>query len=242
MGINVIKKAVQIDDTHHKKVNTSVEENPTVSDIGGVPVFYIFTRSKHNNDKGDGNPLIYAMKGLRGYKIVPMYRRMIIKRSEEIVEKMELKGDVVVPVPSGNGFCAEVAGIVSNVTSLPVFSPSFIRKKNFGEMYSQYARLPIGLMPAEIREYKSQLKVWSSGNPERSVSMKEVSPQIRHLFDPFIRSDEGRCLEGKDVILVDDLLSSGSSLLGSARVCSEVGAESLTGVCFLSALGRDVKT
>lgn len=236
VGINVIKNAVQIDDTHQKRVNTSSDDNPTQAELEGIPLHYVFTRSKYNYDKGDGNPLIYAMKGLKGFTIVPMYRNKVVERCKHIVGKMNLEGDVVVPVPSGNGFCNEVAEIVAGVTGMPLVQPDFIRKKTFAEMYSQYGDIPAGLIPAETAEYKSQLKTWSSGSDEKSVIMKLISPRIRHLFDPFTHSDVDCGITEKRVILVDDLLSSGSSLLGAARVCTVAGASSVTGVCFMSAL------
>jgi len=236
VGINVINSAVQLDDTHQKRVNTSLDDNPTHAELDGIPVHYVFTRSKYNYDKGDGNPLIYAMKGLNGYSIVPMYRTKLVDRCAKIVGKMGLEGDIIVPVPSGNGFCSEVAHIVSDVTGLPVVPPDFIRKKTFDEMYAQYGNIPEGLIPAELAEYKSQLKVWSSGSGAKFVIMKMISPRIRHLFDPFMLSDVDCGIENQRVILVDDLLSSGSSLIGASRICIEAGASSVRGVCFLSAL------
>ena len=238
VGINVIKNAVQLDDTHQKRVNTSPDDNPTQVELEGITVHYVFTRSKFNNETGDGNPLIYAMKGLKGFSIVPLYRNKIVERCKLIIGKMELAGDVVVPVPSGNGFCGEVAEIVANVTGLPLVNPDFIRKKTFAEMYLQYGNIPMGLIPAEVAEYKSQLKIWSSASHEKSVSMKLISPRIRHLFDPFMHSGTDCDISGKRVILVDDLVSSGSSLLGAARICTAAGTSSVAGLCFLSALAN----
>ncbi|MBY5533626.1 hypothetical protein HFO58_10670 [Rhizobium leguminosarum] len=238
MGINVIKNAVQIDDTHQKRVNTSVDDNPTEVELEGVTLRYIFTRSKYNYDKGDGNPLIYAMKGLNGFNIVPVYRKKVLERCATIVGKMLIEADVIVPVPSGNGFCLEIAEIVAGVTGLPLVAPDFIRKKTFTEMYAQYGTLPSGLIPAEAAEYKSQLRLWSTASGEKSVIMKMISPKIRHLLDPFTRSDVPTGLEDMRVVLVDDLLSSGSSLLGAARVSTTVGASSVSGVCFMSALAN----
>ncbi|MFS2150425.1 phosphoribosyltransferase family protein [Rhizobium sp. Rhizsp42] len=238
MGINVIKNAVQIDDTHQKRVNTSVDDNPTQVELDGIPVHYVFTRSKYNYDKGDGNPLIYAMKSLNRFTIVPVFRKKVLERCAVIVSKMKIEADVVIPVPSGNGFCLEIAEIVAEVTGLPLAAPDFIRKKTFTEMYAEYGSVPSGLIPAEIDEYKSQLKLWSTASGDKSVVMKMVSPKIRHLFDPFTRSDAPAGLQDKRVVLVDDLLSSGSSLSGAARVCTSVGASSVSGICFMSALAN----
>jgi hypothetical protein len=60
VGINVIGKAVQMDDTHQKRVNTDPAHNPTSEEIDGMIVRYIFTRKKSHDNDGDGNPLIYA--------------------------------------------------------------------------------------------------------------------------------------------------------------------------------------
>jgi hypothetical protein len=78
MGINIsADKYVVLDNTHEKRVNTCVDDNPTSTKCGDVVVHHVFRRNRTSDDDRDGNPLAYALKGMNGYRIVPMYKKMI---------------------------------------------------------------------------------------------------------------------------------------------------------------------
>ncbi len=237
MGINVIKNWVQIDDTHNKLVNTSVADNPTKGEVDWLNVHYIFTRNKIQEKEGDGNPLIYAMKDIKNFKIVPLYRTKVIARATAIAQiiSADLEVDVVIPVPSSNQFAQEVAEIASVAFGCAVLGSDFIRKRTLGEMYALYNDKPLKLTDAERRHFNRQLSAWKT-SPGRTFAMKEVPPQVRHHFSPFTLNAPCVDLKDKRVLLVDDILSSGSSLLSAADVCKAAGATNVTGLCFLSAL------
>lgn len=237
MGINVVNGWVQIDDSHNKLVNTTIADNPTFGTIEGLDVHYIFSRNKTHNKDGDGNPLIYAMKSIKNFKIVPMYRTKVIARATTITHSIcePLAFDAIVLVPSSNGFAREIAEIAAAATGAPIVEPDFIRKKTLREMYEQYSDKPSTLTNSEEKHYNQQLSAWKSF-PGKTFSMKEVPPQIRHLFTPFTISHVCDDVTEKNILLVDDILSSGSSILSAANVCRTSGATSVTGLCFLGAL------
>lgn len=75
MGIDItVNGVVSFNPNHEKFVSTSVSFNPKLKNIsvkgyrGNLLIYSVFTRMK-SNDNRDGNPLIYAMKGLKGYSI-----------------------------------------------------------------------------------------------------------------------------------------------------------------------------
>ena len=115
VGINVTDKSVQVDDTHNQGVNTLVNANPTISNLGSLTVHQIFSRNKiRKRSNDDGNPLIYAMKGLKTYTITPMDRNLLMCRARQIVTTLtvNLNFDYILRVPSGNAFVSEIANMV----------------------------------------------------------------------------------------------------------------------------------
>ncbi len=74
MGLIVTEsKEVYFDPNREFLVNTSIESNPQSQRYSGVLVYSIFrrlhTQSNGQNNSGDGNPLIFALKEMKGYSI-----------------------------------------------------------------------------------------------------------------------------------------------------------------------------
>ena len=63
IDFDVETKTVSFNPSHEENVDTSLENNPTKDEelIPGIPVWSIFKRKRGNG--GDGNPLLYALKG-----------------------------------------------------------------------------------------------------------------------------------------------------------------------------------
>lgn len=227
------------DDTHQKRVDTSLENNPTSETICDVDVYHVFRRNKTGDKDRDGNPLIYAMKGMNGYGIVPMYRQMFFRRADEIIATIagKFEADFVMPIPSSYGFCGEVAERVSNAMGVPLLASNFILKKTIGEVLAQYGELvPDDLKPKARQEYKSQLAVWRRMDEHRHVSMKEIDNSIRRCFQHLKISDDPPDIAGRKIVVVDDLMSTGTSLISTFELLRSAGAVVSGGVCFLSGL------
>jgi len=230
---------VQLDDTHQKRVNTSLDHNPTSQPFNGITVHYVFTRNKVQKGDGDGNPLIYALKELKQYTMVPMYRTRVMDRARDVVLKLrnDVVPDRIMPMPSSNGFVSEFADIVAAVLEKPLMDSAFLRKKTLGEMVNEYGNDPLPKMsPSQLDAYKSQLALWRKGHPDRDVSMKDISPKIREFFLPLTLAGAFPDIAGQRVLLVDDLMSSGSTMASAANILIEGGQCPLTGLCFLSSL------
>ncbi len=50
-----------------------MEGNPTEGVIGALRIQYVFRRKTTKGHDRDGNPLVYALKGMHGYRMQPMY-------------------------------------------------------------------------------------------------------------------------------------------------------------------------
>lgn len=240
MGLNVYDNgAVMFDDTHQKRVNTSLQDNPTVSQVGGIKVRHVYRRNRTGDRDRDGNPLIYALKGMNGYSIVPMYRTMFMNQAAEILTTFvdELRVDAIVPVPSSKAFCGEFTALVGQVAGIPVVQPDFLGKRTVAEMLAQYGdKLPDGLSGTALKSYKSQLADWRRLSGGQLVSMKDLDTHIRPYFDPLAMRGDATHISGLRVIIADDLVSSGASISATALRLQDVGAEVVSAVSFLSGL------
>ena len=92
---------VTMTDKHERLVNTSSADNPTVLHdfIGDIEVWSVFQRK--DDEFGDGNPLLYALKGEGKYNLIN--RQKLYSRLEYIVKKFFQRNtniDITIAVPS----------------------------------------------------------------------------------------------------------------------------------------------
>ncbi len=242
MGIEVSdKKAVSLNDTHENGVNTSISDNPTRSHLRGIEFIHVFSRNQNGSRRDDGNPLIFALKGRRGFSITPFWEKQTMKRAAAILSsvKGEFDGiDYCVPVPSSSSFCSKFAALVAHVLEKPILEPTFIRKKRVGEMLAEIEISPPRIRPGLKTAFTSQLNAWQLTDPLADYQAKEIDVSLRHLFDMFILDGEPPELRDKKVLIVDDLFATGSSVLSMRQIVqNQLGAE-VVSVCFLSGAQR----
>lgn len=240
MGLNISStRYVDFDDTHQKRINTSLEANPTISMVSGIAIRHVFRRNKTGDKDRDGNPLIYALKGMHGYRIMPIYKERFLDRAKQIVGSFaaDIDADFVMPLPSSYGLCQEVADLVCEVSGKDCLDPAFIRKKTIEEMLQQYGEVvPGGLNARAAGMYKSQLATWRRSKLGQHVSMKEIDPAIRNCFHPLTLAEEAPDLGGRKVVIVDDLMSTGASIASTATILQGLGCEVTSGISFVSGL------
>lgn len=241
MGINIsATNFVAFDDTHQRRVNTSLDANPTVQMLDDIRVHHIFQRNNDGDLNRDGNPLVKAMKGMDGFRIMPIYRTQFMTRARLIVEGFagDLEVDAVLPMPSSYGFSREVAELLSDVTGKELIEPSFLRKRTIGEMLAQYdGNVPDDLNKKRRDLFKHQLGVWQGAAPGQLVSMKRIDPKIRSCFQPLCLTEDVPDLGDRRILIVDDLLATGSSIVGVASLLRDgIGCPTPSAVCFLSGL------
>ncbi|WP_165411075.1 phosphoribosyltransferase [Rhizobium leguminosarum] len=241
LGINISStKFVTLDFTHEKKVDTSLTGNPTIETVGRVTCYHLFKRNRTGKFDIDGSPLIYALKGMNGYAIVSMYRTMVMKRARDIVESFitSAKADYIIPMPSSYNVATEVADLCSGVTGIPIREASFLRKKTVSEALAEYSsNVPTTHGYKVQRLFEEQLDIWGKMKPNQLVSMKAIDTKIRLYFEPFVSTGDLAELDGKTIILVDDLMSSGASMINVERIVrEEANAATVAAVCLLSSL------
>ncbi|KWV59716.1 hypothetical protein AS026_28150 [Rhizobium altiplani] len=241
MGINIsATKYVTLDLTHEKRVDTSLDRNPTTEMVGNLLIHYVFRRNHTGDPDRDGNPLAYALKGMNGYKIVPLYRNQCLNRARQVLEGFVtgLEADYIMALPSSYPFANEFCDLVCDVSGVDKLDSSFLKKRTAGEMLAIYD----GVFPANLnsklsKEYKNQLYDWKRLKPWQKVSLKEVDTRIRHCFNMWQLDEDAPNLQNTSILLVDDIMSSGTSISTAADVISQgAGAEISGAICFLSGI------
>jgi hypothetical protein len=240
LGIDVYpNKSVIINHTHQDMVDTSIEGNPTEGLIGGLHMQYILRRKTTKGHDRDGNPLIYALKEMNGYRMQPMYHRMLYARVDEILAAFvgELDVDALMDTPSSKPLCAAFADRVAQASGLPLMRSTFLRKRTVGEVLDGIdAEFPPFVKDGDAQSFKRELGQLRRARPESDFQMKEVSVPMRRFFQPFAMAGEAPALEGQRIALIDDLASSGTSIASVAACLREQGAIVNRGVCLLSDL------
>lgn len=85
IDIDEKNKMVRINFNHDNGVNTSIKTNPVKYDVNNISIISIFSRLS-NKDYQNGNPLIYALKGIKGQKISDYDKKMLLERIKDIAK------------------------------------------------------------------------------------------------------------------------------------------------------------
>jgi hypothetical protein len=242
MGIDVgADKSVSFNKTHDKLVITCSSKNPTEMLLRKMRVQSIFKRVMSKERDGDGNPLIYALKGkdftisrneIR--KFVPDFR--VILRSALTCVPF----DIVIPMPSGHRISTIVAKRVVRLSKHGALKTDLLRKKNIGEVSAELKLLDeLKIVPAPSEANKALVKLrrtLEKRPPSAPFSMKEVPRSVRKYIQPLTLT-HSPAKTAPRVLLVDDLMSSGSTLISAQEAILMVFPEAhIEALCLLSSL------
>ncbi len=239
MGLNIADdRSVSFDDSHQLRVDTSLENNPRRETLGDVDVTHIFRRNKTGDLDRDGNPLIYALKGMKSYSIADAEKTRFLDRAFELCRSINyIEADVIVAVPSSKDFCLEFSQAASTALRVDVCSEPFVVKSTVAAALDRAKQSRPDIKNRYARKsYNKQLAAWEKMGPNRFVSMKEIDTKIRGYFQPFALSHVPEHLIGKRVLLIDDLMSSGTSMRTCAKLLMDNGIEARQGLFFLSGI------
>lgn len=125
-----------------KNVDTSIEHNPTVDRelIDGIDVWSLFKRVL--GDKGDGNPLVYALKGEDGWHFASEKdRQMIFRQIDVIAAKFceKYDGDITVVLPSGNKLNTTIAKYIKKHSPNMQILTGIIMKRTAEDIWHEAA-------------------------------------------------------------------------------------------------------
>ena len=230
---------VSINDAHEEGVDTSTQNNPAVARLQGLEVHHIFRRNGRGERRDDGNPLIHALKGQRGFSITAYWKGQLFNRARMIIGSMPdglTEFDQCLTLPSSSPFCRECAVLISETINVPLMNEAPFRKKLIGEMLADVEAAPMKVKPGKLGSYKSQLNTWQNSNPDAICQAKTVDTAIRPLFRFLAPIDDVSNLAGQRLLVVDDIMSSGSWLLSAREILVTQFDAEVTGITFLGRL------
>ncbi|HCF3841121.1 TPA: phosphoribosyltransferase [Pseudomonas aeruginosa] len=213
-----------------------MEKKPHRQMNGELEVYSIFRRRKARGNDGDGNPFIYALKGLNRYSISkeelwrfrPNYRRILgdfMGREPH---------DRIVPMPSSKPIARYVARTAKRCQQESQLDVSLFRKRTMGEVLPEIeAKLGSGEIPEKFHRDTKQLLSVLSKSPASEFSMKHVPQTLRGFVSPLALNNDIDVTDAK-ILLVDDLLSSGTTLRTAHELLMSAGASSVSALCLLS--------
>ena len=216
MGIDVIDDCwVVFNRDHDNLVVTCANKNPTELMLDGMRTQSIFRRVKAKVRSGDGNPLIYALKGKKNFRINPKEVSCFLPDFNLILSKAMLGAnfDLIVPMPSSHGISEILAKRAVRVIRTGVLSSDLLRKKINREVLAEIRNTNFHKRHRFLA--KTLRRRLEKSNGASSFSMKDVDNKLRTYIEPMVITQSPQVAPSR-ILLVDDLISSGATLC-SAR-------------------------
>jgi hypothetical protein len=232
-GIEVdhIHRTVKMTDKHENLVDTSITKNPTVLTdfIPNIVIWSIFQRKA--GDIYDGNPLLYALKGERDYKL--LNRQKVLSRIEFIIGKFfETNNgvDVTIAVPSTNELNKIFANMVANRCENPLLIDNLFVKMSIEEVddcvrenNSLFRRHYGRFFEQNYKEFLRDLGKMANGifqfHKIKDIEMRKVIEHTIKLSDEFY-GKYVEAINGKNILIVDDSLTLGQTIIEACKVIS----------------------
>ena len=248
--------SVSYNPSHEENVDTSIENNPSKDDtiVPDVSVWSIFKRKK--GLRGDGNPLIYALKGENGWHFRSEEDKNAIERQFDIIaEKFSTIHPIGVTIimPSGSELNEHIAGIVMSksknaevingvickltteeVDRIVLEDMNSTFRKHYGEKFNAAYQTLCG--------YLDEMDEKRNGAFSRHLVLDK---EMRNVLDVTLKLSTDRFAEfankinGQDILIVDDTISRGQTIKEACNIMMESYApKSITVLTLLSKLNN----
>ena len=252
-GINIDRenRVIEYDPSHQDNVDTSVENNPIINKqiVNGVEVWSIFQRKQMTDGtKGDGNPLIYALKGEGDWKFADGHRELIEQQIGAVIDKFlqEHQVGVTLLMPSTNYLNTYIAKLLQSKNENVVILGDVLRKATVDEVEGSIESIKMMVNMSQQKFDETFLK-------DRLELMRKTKGGIftRHLIPGPLRNAisgvikinrakkdaNAKFINGKDILLIDDTISRGQSIKEACDILKEeYMPNTITVLTLLSAL------
>ena len=253
IDFDIETKTVSYNPFHEENVDTSVENNPTQTCeiVENITVWSIFKRKR--GERGDGNPLLYALKNEQGWHFRTQKDKEDIEKQFDIIATKFASLypiGITIIIPSGNELNRHIAdvimsksknaelieGVICKLTTIEVddivmdFDSKFrnVYGDNFTESYWK------------LRGYLDEMDEKRKGKFSRHL-IKDS--EMRDVLDFTLKASEDRYakfankINGQHILLVDDTISRGQTIMEACRIMRESYApKSITVLTLLSKL------
>ncbi len=234
MGIDTNDKIITLNHTHNRRVITDVEKLPNRFCTNGIVCYELFQRMKKIGNDSDGNPLLYSLKNIDGWMLDDNACSELDKISQIVMEKIIKKQivDVIVYLPSSSSLPRRISIMYNKARGKALVNKSVIRKKTAQEAIIWIRKL-VFIGKDKKAAHTRLLADLEKMPPNTEYQMKFASHHIRNHIDAFTVTANPDNLNGLHVLLIDDIVSSGSSLRCASEICMDLGANSVKGICFM---------
>lgn len=246
-------KTVSYNPSHEENVDTSIEHNPTKDGdiVPNIQVWSIFKRKR--GLRGDGNPLVYALKGEGGWTFRDESdRNAIEKQFDAIATKFATMYPIGVTIlmPSGNELNTHIADVVMSKSRNAELIKGVICKLtteevdeivlDFNSKFREFYKDEFNSQYYELGRYLDLMDKERNGYFSRHLIKNN---QMRDVLDSTLKLSNDRFAEfankinGQDILIIDDTISRGQSIKEACHIMTESYApKSITVLTLLSKL------
>ena len=246
-------KTVSYNPSHEENVDTSIEHNPTMDGdiVPNVQVWSIFKRKR--GLRGDGNPLVYALKGEGGWTFRDESdRNAIEKQFDAIATKFATMYPVGVTIlmPSGSELNMHIADVVMSKSRNAELIKGVICKLtteevddivlDFNSKFREFYKDEFNSKYYELGRYLDLMDKEGNGYFSRHLIKNN---QMRNVLDSTLKFSDDRFAEfankinDQDILIIDDTISRGQSIKEACQIILESYApKSITVLTLLSKL------
>ena len=213
IDINRRDKIVSFNPTHEKGVNTSETFNPRYKTVKNINVIAIFDRN--NMLDGDGNPLLYALKQMYGWKISTGDIQKLLKQFIKIAEKIKPKYDTIVVIPSKNDLNTNFLHRLNKIIKCDNIVEGIFSKIPAEDVYDNYVDWNKTSQEEEQELINNFTDMFKS---TEYFSFKYIKPNLRKYITKSmwvnnnIASKNNELINGKDILVLDDTIASGQTI------------------------------
>lgn len=216
IDVDMINKVVKFNDSHENHVDTSLGNNPTTSGKATA----VFKRKKDiNRELPDGNPLLYAMKGMKGWSISTEDVNKIWYRIDQILDKINNEYDIVL-IPGSNSSLVNTFSdhVASKFKNIEILHNCFL-KRTVDEVIEDINW--VDFTSEERDEVTDGFKKMKGNYFEAKYFPKHLAYKFEGSIFRTNPEISGSKLVNKRILVLDDVVSSGLSLSSCAKTIQE---------------------
>jgi pyrimidine operon attenuation protein/uracil phosphoribosyltransferase len=245
-------KTVSYNPTHENNVDTSIENNPSYNKelVSGVQVWSVFKRKR--GLRGDGNPLIYALKG-EGWAFRSEEDRLAIERQFDAIATKFAKAypiGVTILMPSSNELNNHIAevimsksknaelikGVICKMTTEEIDKIVLDDNSKFRQIYKDNfnsAYFQLGKYLDEMDEQKGGIFL---RHMVRDSKMRDALDKTLKVSDDKYAEFANK-INGQDILIIDDTISRGQTIAEACQIMRDsYSPKSITVLTLLSSL------
>ena len=234
IDIDYLKKEILFNPNHEENIDTSLL-NPTYTKIQNMEVISLFKR-KENIDKTDGNPLVYALKGIKGWNIDYDNIMLLFKQFLKISKNIKSSYDTIVTVPSTNTLNTNLLYRLNKI----------IKGKPILDMFHRLSVsdvLECGInKDSDPKDFKKVYDILRKQNLTNSTfTYKDIPKNLRYVIKSSCSVTNELTyqedINEKDILILDDTISSGKSISDTVQAINKnFNPKSITVITLFSGL------